>query len=385
MNNTTVTAMCVGPMVRLARELRIGPGRLLMPLAFASILGGTCTLIGTSTNVAVSGYLKKNQLGELGMFEFAGLGLLMLIAGMVYMIFIGRHLLPNQVEEVDDVVVRDYLAEAVVLEGSPLIGQHVIASDFSILGFQVLKIVRGKDQLEDVQSLRFEQGDVVLLAGRVKDLIKIKKIEGIEIMEDLRLLRGGVNLRNVQIAEVVVTPRSRLVGRTLKESKFRQSSGLSVLALMRGDKSMTGLIADTMVRAGDMLLVQGPMDRIRRYEDDAELVVISEHLTAGYGMKKGLILLGLFLLAITASSIGLLPAALALLMVAVAAVLMRAITMEVAYENIEWRLLILIAGMMGFGQAMQSSGAAELVVGSRSAPWRCWVDSPSWPCCSPSR
>jgi di/tricarboxylate transporter len=171
-------------------------------------------------------------------------------------------------------------------------------------------------------------------------------------------------MKDAHIAEVVITPRSRLVGRTLRESQFRQTAGLSVLALMRGDQSLLGAIADTPLKAGDLMLVQGPLDFIRRYEEDAELVVISDHPGVASGMTRGMAVLGLFIAAIAAGSMELLPLPVALLLVALFAVLTRAVSVETAYENIDWRLLILISGMMAFGEAMTSSGAADMVAGA---------------------
>lgn len=364
MNNTTVTAMFVGPIVRLSRQVGISASRLLMPLAFASILGGTCTLIGTSTNVAVSGYLKKNQLPELGMFEFTGVGVTLMVVGVVYMLIFGRYLIPERLDESETLAPREYLAEVVILAGSPLIGQAVLNSDFSVLGFTVVKILRDRQEVATVPGEQFAEGDLVLVAGKVANLIKIKKIEGLDISEDVELRRGGVKMKDAHIAEVVITPRSRLVGRTLRESQFRQTAGLSVLALMRGDQSLVGAIADTALKAGDLMLVQGPLDFIRRYEEDAELVVISDHPGVASGMSRGLAVLVLFVAAIAAGTIDLIPVPVALLLVALFAVLTRAVSIETAYENIDWRLLILISGMMAFGEAMTSSGAADLVAGA---------------------
>jgi di/tricarboxylate transporter len=364
MNNTTVTAMFVGPIVRLSRQVGISSSRLLMPLAFASILGGTCTLIGTSTNVAVSGYLKKHGLPELGMFEFTGIGVTLMVVGVVYMLVFGRYLLPERLEDSETLAPREYLAEVVILAGSPLIGQGVLNSDFSVLGFTVVKILRDRQEVGAVSGEHFAEGDLVLVAGKVVNLIKIKKIEGLDISEDVELRRGGVKMKDAHIAEVVITPRSRLVGRTLRESQFRQTAGLSVLALMRGDQSLLGAIADTPLKAGDLMLVQGPLDFIRRYEEDAELVVISDHPGVASGMTRGMAVLGLFIAAIAAGSMELLPVPVALLLVALFAVLTRAVSVETAYENIDWRLLILISGMMAFGEAMTSSGAADMVAGA---------------------
>ena len=149
MNNTTVTAMFLPPTIGVARRVKMSPSRLLMPLAFASILGGTCTLIGTSTNVAVSGYIKKTGMPELSMFEITPMGLIIVAIGILYLMFIGKHLLPEhqQASLTADYAMREYVSEIIVLPNSPLIGQDSFDSDLNVLEFQILKIVRGATEL----------------------------------------------------------------------------------------------------------------------------------------------------------------------------------------------------------------------------------------------
>ncbi|MBX7211007.1 MAG: SLC13 family permease [Verrucomicrobiaceae bacterium] len=365
MNNTTVTAMFLGPVMGLARSIKISPSRLLMPLSFASILGGTCTLIGTSTNVAVSGYLKKNGLGEIGMFEMTPIGLVILASGILYMVVIGMKMLPDRDtgEQGDTISPREYLAEVVILENSPLIGQEIYSSDFSVLEFQVLKIVRHGTGLAATPHEKLAQGDLVLVAGKVENLMKIKKIEGIDILEDLNLRSSGIDMKEAHVAEVVLTPRSGLIGRTLKEANFRQRSGLSVLAIMRGDRSMADHLGDIRLKAGDLLLLQGPYERFKSFEEQSEMVVITDHHYSTADRRKGMLVLAAFAAAVVASSFGLIPAAIAMLLAALLAVVTRCISLETAYENIDWRLLILIGGMTAFGQAMSRTGADNMLAG----------------------
>ncbi|MFM2177227.1 MAG: hypothetical protein RL015_1325 [Verrucomicrobiota bacterium] len=364
MNNTTVTAMFLGPVIALARRLKIAPSRLLMPLAFSAILGGTCTLIGTSTNVAVSGAITKMGLDPIAMFELTPVGIVIFGVSLFYMIVIGMRWVPERDKNdgpTEASTIREYLSEVVILAGSPLIGQEIFASDFSVMEFQVVKIRRAGQDVEVKPHERLELGDVVLVAGKVQNLIRVKKIEGIDILEDMDLRSSGVDMRDASIAEVVLTPRSSLVGQSLRSSNFRRRSGLSVLALLRGDRTLSEHMADVPLEAGDMLLLQGSYDRIRVFEENSEMVVINAHSVAHNTQKRGIAVLIVFALAILASSLGYIPTSIAFLMVALIALATRCITLDTAYENVDWRLLILISGMTAFGSAMANSGADQML------------------------
>ena len=363
MNNTTVTAVFVGPVMGLAKRLQIPPSRLLMPLAFASLMGGTCTLIGTSTNVAVSGAITKLGLEPLGMFEFTHIGIVIMFVGILYMVFIGHRMVPERDRAATESgnAMREYFAEVVILQNSPLIGQLAYESDFSALEFQVLKITRSGSTFEVGPRMYFNEGDVVLVAGKVENLIKVKKMEGIDILEDVTLRSSGIDMSGAQVAEVVITPRSGLVGRSLRQAHFRQRAGLSVLALKRSDRSLLRHMADEKLHAGDVLLLQGPNERFRAIQEGGEILLLTQHQTSLESRQRGLRLLGAFILAVIVSSLGWVPDTVAFVMVAMFAVFTRCISLENAYNNIDWRLLILIGGMMAFGEAMKSSGAATLV------------------------
>lgn len=364
MNNTTVVAMFLGPVIGLARRLNLSPSRLLMPLAYASILGGTCTLIGTSTNVAVSGAFKDANLPEVGMFETARVGLPICLVGFAYLLLFGRKLIPvrdRTGEEEGATNFREYFSEVVILPESPMIGQEVFKSDFSVLGFMVLQLMRRNEEIDVGAHTRFEEGDIVRVAGKVENLIRIKKIEGLDILEDVALRNSGIDMSGASVAEVVLTPRSGLIGRTLRSSNFRRRSGLSVLALRRGDQSIRDHLGDITLEPGDLLLVQGPLERLRGFEENSEMVVIGEHAFTPGARKRGIALLAGFIVAVVASSFELLPPAIAFLLVALLALATRCLTLDAAYENIDWRLLILIGGMTAFGTAMTNSGAARLL------------------------
>jgi len=175
MNNTTTTAMLQPAVITIARRLKISASKMLMPLAFASILGGTCTLIGTSTNVAVSGYLRRHGIAEVGMFEITPIGIVILVVGIIYMLTIGRHLLPSHDDTnlTAEYAMREYLSEIVVMPNSPLIGQSSYDSDLNILEFRVLKVIRGDQQFLPAPQLAIAEGDTLLVEGRVDTLMKV--------------------------------------------------------------------------------------------------------------------------------------------------------------------------------------------------------------------
>jgi di/tricarboxylate transporter len=365
MNNTTVTAMFLPPTIGVARRANLSASRLLMPLAFASILGGTCTLIGTSTNVAVSGYIKKSGMPELSMFEITPMGLIIAAVGIAYMMTIGKRLLPQhpQASLTVDYAMREYVSEIIVLPNSPLIGQDSYDSDLNVLEFQILKIIRGATQLLPGRGVRLAEGDTLLVEGKADTLMKVKKIEGIEIKPEFKL--GDLDLQTAQmrIAEVLLTPQSELHGRTLKGLNFRQHSGLTVLAIFRHGQSLREQVSDTELRVGDLLLVQGEEERINALRGQPGLSLLGQVSEPLYHPRKGFLTIVFFGAAVIVGGLGLVPLSIAFLSAAVLTILMRCISIERAYEFVDWRLLVLIGGMTAFGTAMDKTGAASYLAG----------------------
>ena len=363
MNNTTVTAIFVPPTVALCQRLRINQSKLLMPVAFASILGGTCTLIGTSTNIAVNNYLKEHHIGHLSMFEITPIGLVLVAVGILYMAFIGQRQLPERPADNTGAgyAIRQYLSEIIVLPGSPLIGQRAFESDMSILEFRIVKIIRGANQLLPDPRLELEEGDILLVEGKVENLMKVKRIEGIEIKAEAKL--GDLDLKGTdfRIAEMLVTLQSEVAGRTLKEAEFRAKYGLTVLAIYRHGQSLVESIGDVILRVGDVLLVQGPENRVAAARETSGLSMLEQVAPTFYHPKRGLYAVGFFMLAILLSTLEIVPVSVAFLLAAVATILFRCITVEKAYEFVDWRLIILIGGMTAFGQAMSDTKTDELL------------------------
>lgn len=363
MNNTTATALFVGPVLAACRKLRVSPSKVLMPLAYASILGGTCTLIGTSTNVAVSGYIARAGMQPLSLFEITPMGLIILGVGIAYMIFVGKRLLPDYPDEslTEDYAIREYVSEIVVLPQSHMVGQPIFESDLSRMDFRILEVLRGKQRILPGPSTLIAAEDILLVKGKVEDLMRVKATAGIEIRPEVKLDDPALQGENIKIAEILVNPRSSLIGRTLKDAQFRARYNLTALALFREGHSVQEKLGNIRLRLGDLLLVQGAPAAFEALRRNRDLTVLEELSPALYRRNKATLAALFFLLAIVAGGTGAAPLSVAFLVAAVLTVICGCLTIEEAYQFIDWRLLILIGGMTAFGVAMHKTGAAEFL------------------------
>jgi di/tricarboxylate transporter len=362
MNNTTTTAVLMPAVLGVCRRSKISPGKVLIPLAYASMLGGTCTLIGTSTNVAASGYVQSTGLPPFSMFEFLPVGATACVAGILYMTFLGHRLLP-QTRETGDTAesIREYLSEVLVTPGSPLAGQVLRDSRLAQMGLQVRAILRGERRIYAEPHVQLEEGDLLLVQASREGLLQVKDTAGIEIRQDVQVGYDDLRSDTTRIVEALLLPQSNLTGRTIKELDFRRRFGVTVIAIYRKGHTLATKIAGLALRAGDVLLLQGRPERFSTLADNADLFVLQEIEHQPARRKKGLWAIGIFLVAVVASTFGWMPLPIAFLLAALAVIGTRLITMEEAYDLIDWRLLILIAGMTSFGVAMQKTGAAEFL------------------------
>lgn len=362
MNNTTVTAMFVTPLVGLSKRINRSASKILMPLAYAAILGGTCTLIGTSTNVAVSGYIAKTGLEPVGLFEITGIGLIIFLVGVAYMMTIGQRMLPDHTDQqlAEEYKLQKYVTEVVVMPDSPLIGQLVFASDLTSLNLRMLNIIRGKENFLPDFRTRIWESDILLVEGDLDDLMKVKETKGIQIMADV-LAAKDLETENIRLAEVMITRQSNLINRTVKEAEFLRRFGLVVLAISRHGETLRSKIGSIALKMGDVLLVQGAPQRFEQVRSSNHIAVLDEFEPVLFKKRKGIIAISCFLLAIVAGTLELLPLSIAFLLAAVVSILLRCISTEKAYSAIDWRLLILIGGMTAFGTAMENSGAADFL------------------------
>ncbi|MCP9200886.1 SLC13 family permease [Gramella sp. GC03-9] len=362
MNNTTITALVTGPVVGIARKLSVSPSKVLIPVAYASILGGTCTLIGTSTNVAVSGYIASVGMEELHFFEIFFIGLILTTVGIVFMLIFWRKLLPDYKEAgyTEEYNIKQYLSEIVIPEGSELVGQTAFTSGLAEWNVRIIKIIRGKKEIIPNSSTLLDEKDILLVECKMDDLIKVKEAVGMAVRADT-MVKDEIQSDQVRLMEVLVTPGSPLINKTLKDIKFRQNYDVVVLAIHRYEGMVSQKIGNLRIKMGDVLLVQGTEEATEAIKNLPEFSVMGDFKVDLFKKRKGIFAAIVFLVAILLGSLNILPLSVSFLAAALVIVVSGAIRVERAYAIINWQLLILIGGMSALGTAMENSGASEFL------------------------
>ncbi len=376
LKNTTTTAMFVPVVMGLASRAKIPPSKLLMPLAFGAILGGSCTLIGTSTNLAVSSAIQRYGMEPYSMFELSPVGIVTVAVGMVYMLFIGRRLLPTRGGEdslTEQYNIREYISELLVLEGSHLVGKTLGEANINLeLDLTVLGIIRGGEQRIAPRSHeRIEAGDLLIVEGKIADILNVKAEAGLEIKPDFKLndrvLEGG----ETELFEIMVMRDSRMVGQTLKTLRFRQKYDLTVLAINRHGENFLDKMSLVRLKFGDVLLVQGNLKAIDPFVSEGEMMLLEDVSHGSMRTEKrkwAIAAFGLFLaLSLSKVVTGFdIPLAVCVMLGVLLLLATQTIRYTELYSLIDFRLLVLIACMMSFGIAMEKTGTdkylADLIV-----------------------
>lgn len=370
-SNTASTAFFVPIVIGLAERTQVSASKLLLPLAFSTILASSITLVSTSTNIVISGLMTQSNLPPLGMFELAPVGLPILVVGVLYMLTVGRWLLPQRNGEdgaLGDIGKRLYFTEIVVLPESTLVGKTLAESnlgqDFDV---KVLSIVRHENSyLAPYSNRTLEPNDVLLIEGPRDEILKIKEAAGIEIKGDMKLTDPELQGADVQLVEVILLPRSPLIGRTLRQYRFRERYGLQVLAVYRSGETIRRKLNRIRLQIGDVLLIQG------HRANSANITALAENNTfqvlgaveaEPLMVRRAPIAIATFVGVLAAATFNLLSLPVAVLLGALIVFLTRCTTPERAYREVEWRALILIGSMLAVGAAMQSTGAAEYLAG----------------------
>jgi di/tricarboxylate transporter len=376
MNNIGATAVLLPAIVGIGRRVNIPASKLLIPLAFGSLLGGVTTLIGTPPNLLASNALGAAGLEPFALFDYTPMGLIVMFSGIAYFVLVGRHLLPSRTEHgtddlTSDYELRDYLTELRVREDSPLVGKTILGSRLGELyDFTVVGVVRDKKPpiLGVAAQFQIEADDTLLIRGAFSKVMDHRADLGVEIKPHAKLSELDLTSEDAMLAEVVVGQRANIEGQTLKSLDFRRAHDLTVLGIWRGEHPVTGSLGDAPLQLGDVLLVHGPRDRIARLRYDDSFLILQPVKVDRRRRGRAPLALAIFVGMIVSVAVGWVHISVAAVGASILLVLTHVIDMDEAYDSIHWKSVFLIAGMLPMGLAMDKTGTAEyladLIVGT---------------------
>jgi di/tricarboxylate transporter len=371
-NNTPVVVVLLPVMLSVAREMGTHASRLLIPLSYASIFGGTCTLIGTSTNLIGSGILSDYGYEPIGMYEISRIGVPILFVGAIYLVLFSGKLIPKR-ETISSILSDDerkeFITEAFVRHGSSLIGETL--DDSGLLKerhLRILEIVRNGIALPgNPRKIKLSAGDRLVLSCRPSGVVEAHATDGIELLGEVEAGLEQIAAEEGALVEGMVAPQSSIVGKSLQELAFRQRFRMVVVAVHRKGQNLRSQLDSLRLQDGDTLLLMGSNPAIERLRGQDEIILLDRPRTPAANYRRKMP----FAIAITsglvaAASLNIMPIVAATTIAVVLFLLSGCLKPKEAYASVEWSILIIIYGMLALGQAMDISGASALIANSAS-------------------
>lgn len=365
MSNTAATAFFLPIVVGVARRQQLSPAKFLMPLAFASILASSITLIGTSTNIVVTGMMANYDMRAMGMFELAPVGIPIAIVGLVYMFFVGRHLVPDRSppDKFEDLSIHLYFSEMSISNGSALVGHTLKEAHLgSDLDLKILGVIRDDTaHILPRATTRLEVGDVLLVEGKRDAVLGAAESDDIDMVAEVEFSVDDLPTERIGLEEVILVPGSPLIGRTLEGLDFRSGYGLQVLAINRHGETLTRKMSHIRLSTADVLVVQGDRAHIRTLDRQGLFRILGPIDRQRPRRRRAPVAIAIFLGTLIVATANVLPLSVAMLLGALLVLASRCITPGEAYSQVNWTVLILIACMLGLGTAMENTGTASFL------------------------
>lgn len=372
-NNTPVVAVFIPVVIQVAHASGRNPGKMLIPLSYASIFGGTCTLIGTSTNLLVSGIAEKAGLPGFGMFLLAPFGLIILAGGVIYMLFVGLKLLPNRKPEQDLKArfgMRDYLSEFELLPNSDAVGKRIMDSSLvKELEMDIIQVRRnGTEFFLPAGDFKLQAHDVLKVRCDLEKMRKLKDRAKVELNPTVRVGGDDLTGTNSALVELVVTSNSEIDGQTLREVDFRRRFRAIPLAIRHREEVLHEHLYDTPLKAGDVILSEVKQHYIRELkkmenEQESPFILLSEASVLDFDKRKFWMVMAVTLAIIVTATLDLIPIMMGAIGGVVLLVILRCLTMKDAYESVNWKVVFLLAGALSLGTAMANSGLDQMIAG----------------------
>ncbi|MFQ1062057.1 SLC13 family permease [Bordetella trematum] len=364
-NNTAVVAVFIPIVMTATARIGMSPSKALIPLSYVSQMAGVCTLVGTSTNLLVNAIAREQGHPGFTMFEFTSLGLICMGVGCLYLLTVGRWLLPDARggELVEQYELGKYITELRVMPDSSLIGQSVgdakLGEEYGVF---VLELLRGDAKVWGPREQQIEAGDVLLARGDWTKLDELRKEAGLEVDPQFKLEQRSFEEVEQVLTEVMIAPRSRISGRTLASLGAGWHRNATVLGIHRRGQVLRDKLKEVRLRVGDILLVLTPAAEAADLRGDGNLIVLSEREAEKEMGWRAPFALGTMALVILVSALGWVPISITSLIGAVAMTLAGCLKADDVYDAVDWRIIILMAGLLPLGMAMSETGAAQFLV-----------------------
>ena len=364
-NNTAIVAIFIPLTIRLAQKYNLSPSKLLMPLSYIAIIGGTLTLVGTSTNLLVNS-IYVNSISSsppLGMFEFAKFGLVMLVIGMAYLLIAVPFLIPSRTVTsslTKSYHMGGYLTELKVSAESPLVGrtckERAVNKNYDIT---VLDILRdGKLISKNIRDTFIHPEDILFVRGSLENFLRMKEVEKVTMLTDEKLTQDELIHDDNTLVECLITNQTDLVGKSLMEINFRRRFGSFILAIRREGEILRKKIAHVVLQAFDTLLIYGPIEKIKELSDSGDFIVLGEIEATLQKHKYWWVSVAVIFGAVILAALGIVPILKGALIGAIFLLVIRVITANEAYQSINWQVIVLIAALIPLGIVIQKSGTA---------------------------
>ncbi len=361
-NNTPVVVVFIPAVLTVCARLGASPSKFLMPISFASMLGGSCTLIGTSSNILIASYAAEVGF-EVGMFEFAGVGMAIVVVGMCYLLLFSWRFLPNHTTIASTVSAEDakeYITQVRIGVDSDLIGKKLADTPLAAAGIKVAELIRGDRVQRLEKEVPLTVDDILLIRGDLNKILELDRQHSISITPDMQEEASEVKRVEMTLFELMVAPESPLIGQSCRDLGLRQRFDVSVFALQRRGRHHQRDIADLELRMGDVLLVRGTTQALENLRSKDEFILLEGVHEEVVERHKAPLALATILLVVILAATSLAPISVLALGGAAFLVLTRVLTARDAYSSIDWPVLILIAGMIALGNAMERTGALEI-------------------------
>jgi len=364
-NNTAIVAIFIPLTIRLAQKYNLSPSKLLMPLSYIAIIGGTLTLVGTSTNLLVNS-IYVNSISSsppLGMFEFAKFGLVMLVIGMAYLLIAVPFLIPSRTVTsslTKSYHMGGYLTELKVSAESPLVGrtckERAVNKNYDIT---VLDILRdGKLISKNIRDTFIHPEDILFVRGSLENFLRMKEVEKVTMLTDEKLTQVELIHDDNTLVECLITNQTDLVGKSLMEINFRRRFGSFILAIRREGEILRKKIAHVVLQAFDTLLIYGPIEKIKELSDSGDFIVLGEIEATLQKHKYWWVSVAVILGTVILAALGIVPILKGALIGTIFLLVIRVITANEAYQSINWQVIVLIAALIPLGIVIQKSGTA---------------------------